>query len=184
MRWDGLFADLEAQADAYERAERAAEVEERARVELGAQQLTGRLRAAVGTDIGLRCAGGVTVTGRLDRVGSDWLLIDEGGGRECLAVLAAVLSVRGVNRFARVDDRGVVESRLGLRHALRGVARDRSAVRLHLTDGSTLAGTLDRVGADFVEAATHPLGEARRASDVLGVHLVTIGSLVAVRRDA
>lgn len=184
MRWDGLFADLEAQAAALDRAERAGEVEERTRTEIGAQRLRDRLRAAVDSDLGLICTGGLSVSGVLRRVGSDWLLVDEGGGRECLVPLAAVQSVRGVGRQVVTEIEGVVESRLGLRHALRGIARDRSAVRLHLADGSTLAATLDRVGADFVEAALHPAGEARRPADVREVRLVVLEALVAVRRGA
>lgn len=183
MRWDGLFTDLEAQLEASERAERAAEVEERARTEFAARRLSDRLRAAVGSPVGLRCLGGVSVAGDLRRVGPDWLLVDEGGGRECVVVSAAVLAVRGVGRLADVVD-GVVESRLSLRHALRGVARDRSAVRMHLADGSTLAATLDRVGADYVEAAIHPTGEARRPGAVRDVQLIALAALIAVRREA
>jgi hypothetical protein len=51
MRWDALFADLEAQAEALERAERAAEVDERARIEVGALGLLERLRPAIGAGV-------------------------------------------------------------------------------------------------------------------------------------
>jgi hypothetical protein len=65
---------------------------------------------------------------------------------------------------------------------LRGVARDRSPVRLHLRDGGTVEATIDRVGADFVEAATHAPGEPRRRPDVREVELVPLAAVVAVRR--
>lgn len=182
MRWEGLFADLEAQAAALETAERAAEVAERARAEVAGQRLRERLRAALGTGVRLRCVGGVAVAGVLRRVGPDWLLVDEGEGRECLVALAGVLAVGGVTRLALdpgLD--GVVAGRLRLAHALRGLVRDRAAVRLWLVDGGVLAGTLDRVGADFVDLAVHPVGEARRREEVRDVQVTALAAVVAVR---
>lgn len=48
MRWDDLFADLEAQAEALATAERAAEVDELVRLETSRLRLADRLRPAVG----------------------------------------------------------------------------------------------------------------------------------------
>ncbi len=194
MRWDGLFADLEAQAQALEQAERAAEVETRTRGEVGRLGLGDRLRAAVGVPLRLRVSGGVSVTGALARVGPDWLLVDEGAGREAVLVTAHLLGVRGLGRYSAVPgSAGVVESRLGLRHALRAIARDRSAVRIHLAgavpagsgpaEGLTIDATLDRVGADFVEVATHSPGEVRRRGDVRDVELLPLAAIAALRRS-
>jgi hypothetical protein len=77
---------------------------------------------------------------------------------------------------------GPVLAKLTLRSALRGIARDRSAVRLHLADGEVLDATIDRVGSDFVEIARHAASEARRQRDVRDVILVPIAALAAVRR--
>ena len=182
-RWEALFADLEAQAAAAEHAERAAEVDERTRGELAGLGTVDRLRAADGAAVRLRVSGGRTLSGVVDRVGPDWLLLAEDAGREAVVPLAAVLGVRGLSRFSAVPGTaGAVSSRLGLRSALRGIARDRSPVRLELADGSGLDATLDRVGADFVEVAVHAPGEARRRHDVAEVELVPFAGLVAVRR--
>jgi hypothetical protein len=184
MRWDALFGDLEAQAEALERAERAAEVDERSRIEVGALGIVDRLRAGVGAELRLR-TGAFTFDGVLRRVGPDWMLLDESGGREVVVTLAAVDGVSGLSRLSSVPAAtSAVESRLSLRHVLRGVVRDRSPVRLCRVDGSTLAATLDRVGADFVDAAVHPVGETRRRRDVRDVVLVPFTALAAVRRDA
>jgi len=184
MRWDALFADLEAQAEALERAERASEIDERARIKIAAIGLLDRLRAAVDTTLRLHCAGGLVLTGVLRRVGPDWLLLDEDANREVVVALAAVQGVSGLSRLSAVPDSAtVLESRLGLRHVLRGIARDRPPVRICRVDGSSLDATLDRVGADFLEAALHPAGEARRRGDVREVALVPFTAVAAVRRN-
>jgi hypothetical protein len=183
MRWDGLFADLEGQAAALDSAERAAEVESRARAELGAVGLVDRLRPATGTAVRLRCLGGEQVRGELRRVGPDWLLVGELGEQESLVNLTALGSVAGLGRWAALPGTsGLVGSRLGLRHVLRGIARDRSALRLHLVDGSTLDGTPDRVGGDFLELAVHSGGEARRRDAVREVLVVPFAALALARR--
>jgi len=183
-RWDALFADLEAQAAAAGAAERAAEVEERTRGELAALGTVDRLRAADGTALRLRIAGARSLTGVVRRVGPDWLLLAEDAGREAIVPLAAVLGVRGLSRYSAVPaTAGAVASRLGLRSALRGLARDRSPLRLELTDGTDLSATIDRVGGDFVEVAVHAAGEPRRRHDVAEVELVPFAALAAVRRS-
>lgn len=183
MRWEGLFADLEAQAEALGHAERAAEVQELTRGELAGLSVVDRLRAAIGLGVRIRLAGGGAVTGTVTRVGPDWVLLAEEGDREAVLALAAVLAVRGLSRYSAVPgSAGAVASRLGLRHALRGIARDRSPVRLELLDGSTVDATIDRVGGDFLEAATHGAGEPRRRQDVRDVELIPLAALAVVRR--
>jgi hypothetical protein len=183
VRWDDLFADLEAQADALEVAERAVEVGERARIEFAAIGLLDRLRAAIGTPIRVEVAGGLALEGTVQRTGADWVLLDRCAGREALVALGALRSVHGLGRVSAVPGtEGVVAARLGLRSALRGVARDRSAVRMHLVDGAVHDATIDRVGTDFVEVARHAAGEARRRGEVRDVVIVPMGALAAVLR--
>lgn len=184
MRWDGLFADLEAQAEALDIAERAAEVGERGRMEFGRVRLVDRIRPALGQPVRMRCQGDAVVAGVLQRVGPDWLLVHESSDREVLVATPAVLAVSGLSRLSgQPDSEGVVESRLGLRHALRGVARDRSALRITDRSGGTVDGTIDRVGADFIEVAEHAAGEARRLRDVRDVVVVPLAALAVVRRS-
>jgi len=183
MRWDGLFADLEAQAAAMSAAERDAEIEDRTRSEVGRLGLVDRLGGAVGSQVRLSCRGDLKLTGQLARLHPEWLLIAEGDGREAVVALAAVLAVGGLGTLsAAPGTMSVVDSRLNLALALRGIARDRSTVRLHLVDGNVLDGTLDRVGADFLELAEHPVGEARRRSAVRQQWIVATRAVVALRR--
>jgi hypothetical protein len=185
MRWDDLFADLEAQLDLLATRDRAADVGELARAEVGRIGLVLRLLPSVGGHLSLRCLGDVRVDGTLERVGPDWLLVDEGDGREALLTHSAVLTVGGLGRLSAAPSTfGPVESRLGLASALRGLARDRAPVRAHLIDGTVLVGTVDRVGADFFELATHPGGDLRRRSDVQQVLIVTNRAVSVIRREA
>jgi hypothetical protein len=182
VRWQRLFDDLEAQIEAQDIAEFEAEVSERARYEMGRLRLIDRLRPAVGHEIDVRCVGAGALRGRLERVGADWLLLEEQPGRHGLTPCAAIMAVAGLGALsAPPGSEGPVRSRLDFRYALRGIARDRSPVQVVLVDGSTVAGTLDRVGADFVELAEHPQGEPRRVAAVRGVRTMPLDALAVVR---
>lgn len=182
MRWDDLFRDLEAQLAAAGAAEMEAEVADRTRREAAQLTLLDRLRAATGRRVAVRVHGLGLVEGLLAEVGSQWLLLDEGAGREIVLPLTAVLSLSGLSAWTDVPgSAGQVFVRLGLGSALRAIARDRAPVSTWLVDGSVVSGTIDRVGGDFVEVSTHAAGEARRREDVTSVRTLPFVALAAVR---
>ncbi|RBY96469.1 hypothetical protein DQ237_07395 [Blastococcus sp. TF02-8] len=182
MRWQQLFADLQAQFEAAEDAEARAEHASRARAEMGAVRLADRLGGALGTPLALSCRGAGRVTGVLVETGSDWLLLADERNRDQLVAVAAVRAVSGLGRrSAPAEEDGPVRARLDLRRALRGLARDRSAVQVVLDDGTALTGTVDRVGADYLELAEHPADEPRRAAAVREVHALVIDAVAVVR---
>jgi hypothetical protein len=181
MRWQQLFADLEARFEAERVAAERAETSSRTRHEVGAQRLADRLRGALGGPVVLLCRGAGSVSGTLSEVGTDWLLLDD-AGREVLVATGAVRAVSGLGQrtAAPVDD-GPVTRRLDLRRALRGLARDRAAVQVVLDEGTALHGTIDRVGADYLELAEHPADLHRRAGAVRSVRTVVVDAVVTVR---
>ncbi|GAB3363674.1 hypothetical protein [Modestobacter lapidis] len=182
MRWEQLFADLEAQFAAHSPDDEELEAASRFRAEYGRLLLTDRLRGARGWPVTLTCRGAGELGGRLVDVGTDWLLLTDATGRELLVATAAVRSVGGLGAAtAPPAEVGPVARRLDLRRALRGLARDRAAVQCLLDDGSVLAGTVDRVGADFLELAEHPLDLPRRRDAVTGVRAVVLDAVAAVR---
>src|SRR4051794_3324808 len=182
MRWQRLFEDLQWQFEAEEAAGERAESASRTRAEVGAVHLAERLGGALGCSLTLGVRGAGQVAGVLVGQGPDWLLLEDGQGREQLVALAAGRTGAGLGRRTAVPEpAGRVRARLDLRRALRGLARDRSGVQIVLDDGGTLTGTLDRVGADYVELAVHPADEPRRNEAVQGVWAVVIDAVAVVR---
>lgn len=196
MRWDRLFADLEARFDELADAEAAAESADRARVAIGAVSAIQRLSGAINQSVRVQLAGGATVGGVLKTVGPDWLLLTDGQGRDCLLALAAVTAVEGLTALTGPEMSSLAK-RLDLRRALRGLARDRSPVAVAMTGwtggadfgavaygatgSSEITGTIDRVGADFIEVAVHAPWEPRRVGSVRLVALVPLAGIVLVR---
>jgi hypothetical protein len=181
MRWLELFADLEGQARALERAELEAEISDRTRAETGQVRLQNRLHHRVGGSVRLTVLGAGQLEGTVDQVGADWLLL--GGPAEVVVPVSAVLTVSDLGTASvSPEGVGVVAQRLGLTSALRAIAVDRCPVRVALRDGSTFVGTPHRVGADFVDIAVHDVGEVPRRDVVRGTSTVTFGAIAAVRR--
>jgi hypothetical protein len=182
MRWQQLFADLQAQFEQEEASAERAEDASRARAEVGAVALSDRLRGAAGLSLALNVRGAGQLSGVLLDVGPDWLLLSDDLGREVLVAGTAVRAVGGLGRrTAAPQEPRPVRAALDLRRALRGLARDRAAVQLVLDDGAVLAGTVDRVGADYVEVAEHAVDAPRRVEAVQGVRAVVITAVAVVR---
>jgi hypothetical protein len=179
VRWELLFADLEAQAEATERSAFDADVADLGRTERAALQLADRLRGHLHAQLTIRLLGGDVVRARLVDVGVDWVMLDDGG---CAVVLpaTAVAGVEGLSRLASPGS-GDLARRVGLAVVLRRLGRDRSGVRLCLLDGTVVTGTIDRVGADHLDLAQHPSDEQRRRHAVRGVLVVPLAALAQIR---
>lgn len=154
MRWDALFADLEAEAAAEDAAERRSEVADRIHAEVGRIRLIDRLRPALQASEALRVSltGHAAVNGSLRALGVDWLLLAQDTGGEWLVALAGVQTIQGLGAAsAEPGWEGRVGARLDFRLALRRVIRDRLPVMVGLSSGDVVNGRLARVGADHVE---------------------------------
>ncbi|MDQ1711536.1 MAG: hypothetical protein QOE45_986 [Frankiaceae bacterium] len=172
-RWAALFADLAAELDAAEAAETDAEIRDRTRRELARVPLAGRLVAALGAEVTVTTRAGAT-SGTLADAGPGWLLVGD-----TLVAEAAVTSIQGLGPYA--DAPGAVRRALTIGYALRALARRRVPVAITLTDGLSLDGTLDRVGADHAELAVHPPGEPRRPDNVTGTRTIPFAAIATVR---
>jgi hypothetical protein len=180
MRWQELFADLEAQARSLDQADES-ELSDRIRGELAQVTLMNRLRAQVSHRVTVSIQGVGDVTGRLQRTGADWILLQ--APDEVIVPLAAVMALRDLPPEAvSPQSSGVVASALRLTSVLRAAARDRSAVVLTRLDGRSLTGTPDRVGADFVDLALHDPAEPPRRAEVRSRATVSLAAIACVRR--
>jgi hypothetical protein len=161
MSWEEeLFAyldDLEGQAGALYAAERGPELADRSRAEYQSVTLAARLMAAVDHDVTLELAGVGPVSGRLTRVATGWCLL-RGAGQDWVVRLGAVAAVHGASDRAVPEVAWPPVARLGMRATLRRLADAAEPCSLHLTDGHRHDGTLQRVGADFVEVSTGEVG--------------------------
>jgi hypothetical protein len=180
MRWQELFADLEAQARSLERPDEG-ELSDRIRGEMAQVTLLNRLRAQVSRQVTVSVRGVGDVTGRLQRTGADWILLH--APDEVIVPLAAVMAVRDLPPDAvSPQSSGVAARGLRLTSVLRAAARDRSVVVLTRLDGRSLTGTPDRVGADFVDLALHDPSEAPRRAEVRSRATVSLAAIACIRR--
>lgn len=180
MRWQDLFADLEAQLRHAEQREQDVEVSDRTRRERAEVRWLDRVAAAVGGSLVITTAIG-PLRGRLDDLGKDWLLLaDDRATGATLIPAGAVLTISGVSRA--VDDDLAIGRRFGLGVALRAISRDRAAVEVRDRAGGAVSGTIDVVGADYLEISEHPIDLPRRAEAITGRRLVPFEAVIAVRR--
>jgi len=172
LRWDQLFDDLEGRAAAMARADRAVDIADRSRIEAGRLGLAQRLAAHEGVEIHLRLAGGLSLTGRVQRTGSDWLLLTDATGADCLVFMPRVCAVSGLGRWTApvaASSTRRVNVGLGVGHVLRALSGNRAAVGVQLVDGSLVSGTIDRVADDFVDVTVRDSGQVGRRRSLGGV---------------
>jgi hypothetical protein len=183
MRWDVLFADLEAQAAAADRSGFDAEVADRTRAERARLTLADRVVAQRGRVLGWHLVDGTHLTGRVEEAGADWALVREAGPASWLVPTEAVAGIAGLTSAAAAphDADGRPRLRLPITVVLRAMARDRAGVLVHLVDGAALSGTIDHVGQDHVDLALHPADEVRRPVQASDVRVVPLRAVVRLR---
>lgn len=180
MRWDGLFADLEAQLAQAAWREVEAEAAEMTRGESAAVHLADRLRGAVGHQVQLRLGSEVRVEMLISTVGPTWV----GGTDRAGALVVPLASVRTVDHRlpSVVPERSAAARSMGLGAVFRTLSRARIPVAVIGQDGRQLAeGTIDRVGADHLDVAVHARDEIRRGRSLRGTTVVAFDAIGHVR---
>lgn len=163
-----LFDDLEAQAGALAHRERLEEVADRSRSAYHEVTLQSRLMASVGSHVRLEVVGLGALAGALVRVGSGWCRVTS-GDVSWVVRIPAVTRVRGASTRSVPEVAWAVVDRLGHASVLRRLADEGRQVRFHLADGSSVEGSLSRVGADFVEVRS-PAGVELLSAERIVAH--------------
>lgn len=198
MRWDNLFDDLEGQLEHELNSEEIDLQAEEERLRLGRMSLRDRLVSIHRAEsrhspysVRLQLTDGTFLDVRPTTIGRDWFSADLVDQRtraaQCLVPFSAIAGiVLGRRQVAQslgpaegADDRGL-SGRLTLSFVLRDLCRRRTSLELRLV-GSTVFGTIDRVGRDHLDLAVHEVGSARRNSAVREYRVVPFGQLLSVR---
>lgn len=147
MRWESLFADLQGQLEAEHRDEEESRIVDLAELEMGRTALADRLRGAVGRRVTLRLVDGTERAGEVVDAAEQWVLL-QAAERRCVVPTGAVAAAWPLGGPAPRP--GLVESRLGIAHVLRAIAREGATVRVRFA-GTTVTGRITRVGADHLD---------------------------------
>lgn len=176
MRWNELFADLEAQLQfgQWQAVEQdAAELTRGLWAEI---RLIDRLRGALGQQVRLMLADGRVLICRLEVVGPSWI----GGIGETAALLVtreAILAVDADLQRATIP-RKPLQAGPSMVAIYRMLARRREPVQILARNGQLLAeGTIDRVGADHVDVALHARDEFRRGAALRGMRTIPFDAI-------
>jgi len=160
-----VFDDLEQRLLGLSLEERAAAVAEVGTAAYADVTIAGRLHASVGGAVAVTCLGGHRVSGVVERVGVDCMVIVEGAYRWAVRSMT-VTGLEGLSTRSIPDAARPVTARLSFGSVVRGLGE----VVVVRVDGSRTAGRVERVGADFVEVqhSAHPV-------------VIPFGAIVAVR---
>lgn len=192
MRWDRFFDDLEGQLASEWEAERAALDTEAERLRLSRVGLRERLMALVGRDrdattLSFEIADGTVLSAEVTGAGADWVALDDRGAAIVLpfaSITAIGMPHADVLRTARpAPPAPPLADRMTLGFVVRDLVRRRVAVTVFLRHGRTLAGTIDRGGADHLDMALHEPGTPRRVREVTGHRIVPFGAVAWIRLD-
>ncbi len=143
MRWDRLFADLEAQSDEIDRDERDALADEL----LDGEWAGTSWRELLGGPVVLEVLGGGRIEGEVSLVNERVVQL-RGERADHVVATDSVVAVHSSGR--RAEQPGAAESRLGWGHVFRALRDSGEEVVARLTDGSTREGVVAVVGRDFV----------------------------------
>lgn len=177
MGWEesmfAVFDDLEQQAEGLHLVERDAEVADLSVAEYSSVRLSGRLHASLGQDLRVRLLGGHVVSGRLARVGEDWVLLTDHSS-EWVVRHAGIATVTGLSVRSDSEKTWSVADRLSLRAVLRRLSAASEPCLVHLVDDHQADGRVGRVGQDFFELHVGQGGDR-------SVHAVPVVSVLALQ---
>lgn len=189
MRWDALFADLDAQLQAQADQQFQAEVQQARELERSQLLLADRLRAhledqrSASEQLRVRLRGGRQVTCCLESVGADWIA-GSAGVHSLLIPLPAVLMVESLARTA-AQEMSPTRRRLTIAAPLRALMNDRAGVAVFGEgadgDAELAAGRLIAVGKDHLDVLA-PAGDGQAPErQARSIRTVPLSAIALIR---
>jgi hypothetical protein len=175
-----VFDELEAEFEAGLRREAEQEAVAALRAGIGATVLWEQLARRIGSETvafaGARAFRGIAVASY-----PEFLVLRAADGSEHLIRYGPAVSVALPPQPADLRPTPATTTRrYQFSLALRELARRREPVRVELVDQTTVDGTIEAVGSDYLEVAEHDPGEARRRAAVRARRFVGFAAVVAV----
>jgi hypothetical protein len=175
-----VFDELEAEFEAGLRREAEQETVAAVRAELGSTVLWEQLARRLGSEM-VAIAGTRVLRGSAVASYPEFLVLRAHDGAEHLIRYGPAVSVvLPAEPPPLRPTPGPAVRRYQLALALRELARRRDPVRVDLSDGTSVDGTIEAVGSDYLEIAEHDPGEARRRTAVRARRFVGFAAIVAV----
>ncbi len=154
MDWQDLLAELEAEAEALADRQREALAADLARDERRHVGISQRLAACIASTVSVQLASGEALTGQVDAVGSDWVLISD-HHREHVVLLSHVHSIKGLSAQAKVISTSRIVAFMNAHWLLVRICQQRSQVSLRLVSGELCTARIEKVGADHLDLSNH-----------------------------
>ena len=175
-----VFDDLEAEFEAGLRREAEQETIAAIRAELGSTVLWEQLARRMDSEV-VAFAAGRALRGDVVASYPEFLVLRDAGGAEHLIRYGPAVSFAlPAEPPALRPAPGPAVRRYQFALALRELARRREPVRIGLGDGTSVDGTIEAVGSDYLEVAEHDPGEARRRAAVRARRFVGFVAVAAV----
>lgn len=181
MRWERLFANIEAQEAAESLRAQEDSIAEMTRLLASEETLQERLLTRLDQQLTLILSGRESVLRlSLSAVGKDWIAGRE-AGREVLIQLRHIMAFvpeTGPSSQRAGDPRVLT---VGFRSALRELARQRQRVEVKMASGeASFGGTIDHVAVDHCVLVQHAADEFRREKAIRAVTWLPITSIAVV----
>lgn len=151
MRWDALFADLQAQWEAQRHQDLEVETVEALQIERARTPLADRIRAHTGSSLQLELPAVGRIECEIGEVGSDWLSGQQ-RGRSILIPMGALLGVHSLGWKAQ-PEASSTRRRLSITSPLRALAQHREEVTVTTASGPPVEGVLYAAGQDHFDLA-------------------------------
>lgn len=181
MRWDVLIQDLSDRFEYLSRQDDADMVPDLVRAERAGITLAHRLSGSLKREVAVTVTGGSAVSGVLEQVGGDWLLITDQGpaGRSSVIPLDHIQSVRGLTAHAD-QSAGSSRGEINLLAVLRQLAQSRLPVTL-IFDVTSVSGHMVAVGKDWLDLRSQERPEQITTYSIDRLEVITNRAIHALR---